>query len=136
MGQRHSKGFRQGKQETTPTSLVCKQEPPRNNAITVRAFCSIRKTIKILVHPGDKVSDLKPVIEEELHVPCDQQRLFLHDGELEDDEHALSRLSDGYFQRDVVLIQRDIDNVLFIITVSKHSRMHIIHFNPSDSHGC
>ena len=75
------------------------------------------------------------------------QRLFLRDGELEDDEDALSRLSLVFFQRGTVLIQRDIDDVLFMVSVSKHSsidngesiirfhdsRMHIIEFNPSET---
>ena len=107
------------------------EQPPKRKAgktVIVSAFCS-DKTIKVLVHPGDKVSNVKQTIEEELGIVCDQQRLFRHDGELEDDEDAFSRLS--YF--DNLLIKRDVDNVLFLVSVSKHSRMHIIHFNPSDT---
>ena len=100
-------------------------------SVTVKAFCS-GKTIKVFVDPGDKVSDVKRMIEEELHVPCDQQRLFLDDGELEDDEDALSRVI-TWLIRDIVLIQRDVDNVLFLVSVSKHSSTHIIHFDPSDA---
>ena len=127
-------------------------KPPKKKGgktVTVRAFCS-KKIIEVSVHPGDKVSAVKQVIEEELHVPCDHQRLFVHDGELEDEDDVLSRVTDRFIvwiQRDIVLIQRDIDNVLFMVSVSTHSsidntasiirfhssRMHIVHFNSSDT---
>ena len=68
--------------------------------------------IKVSVQQGDKVSDIKQIIEEELRVPCDRQRLFLYngDGELEDDEDALSRVTHPFITwliRNIVLIQRD-----------------------------
>ena len=134
MGQSYSVGSPQRKGETTPTSPGQQQVPPKDEAgktVTVRAFCS-KKTMKVLVHPGYKVWYIKQKIEEELDVPCHQQQLFPHEpyDELEDDEDAFSGLSEHC---DNLLIQRDIDDVLFLVSVSEHSRMHIIHFNSSDT---
>ena len=94
-------------------------------SITIKIF-SNRKIIKIVVHPGDKICDVKQTIEKKLEVPHDQQQLFSYSRELRDDEDAL-------FYAKLLLIQKEIDDVLFIVSKPYLSLSCIIEFSPTDT---